>query len=53
MDDRISEASERLAATCEQTLQRLDEVEVKLSARPCTREFVSFCIELCWSPVGL
>jgi hypothetical protein len=27
MDANISEANERLAATCEQTLQQLDDVE--------------------------
>jgi hypothetical protein len=32
MDANISEANERLAAKCQQTLQQLDDVETKLAA---------------------
>jgi methyl-accepting chemotaxis protein len=31
MDANISEANKRLAATCEQTLQQLDDIETKLA----------------------
>lgn len=31
MDANISEANKRLATTCEQTLQQLDDIETKLA----------------------